>query len=219
VDRRSVMSRYKMSMSTVDQGVQQAATVEPRTLDPQPTLQPAMGRRTRRLFKKITIGFAALFGVVVLLIGVFLVLGAVTGTHTLRSVTYAEIPPHSGDHSLVWQRCGFYDEPVGNEHAVHSLEHGAVWITYQPDLPSDQVNVLRAMAGAEEYLLVSPYDGLPAPVVVSAWNQQVQLDSVNDPRLDASVQDFISNPQAPEPDGGCDGPNLLLTGATGNPES
>jgi Protein of unknown function (DUF3105) len=212
------MPRYDMPTSSADQGIQQAGAVEPRSLDPQATLQPATERKTRSLRKKLTIGFAALFGVAVLLVGAFLVLGAVTGTHTMRSVTYAEIPPHSGDHSPVWQRCGFYAEPVRNEHAVHSLEHGVVWITYQPDLPAKQVDKLRAMAGAEDYLLVSPYVDLPALVVVSAWNQQVYLDSVENPLLAATVRDFLANPQAPEPDGGCDGPNLWLTGATGNPE-
>jgi hypothetical protein len=75
------------------------------------------------------------------------------------------------------------------------------------------------MVREEDYLLVSPYAGMPAPVVVSAWGQQVRLDSVDDPRLEASVRDFLTNPLAPEPDGGCDGPNMWLTGATGNPES
>lgn len=205
-------------MSSADQGVHQTAAVEPRTLDPQALLQPATSRTTRSLRNKLKIGFAALLGVAALLIGAFLVLGAVTGTHTMRSVAYAEIPPHSGDHSPVWQRCGFYGEPVRNEHAVHSLEHGAVWITYQPDLPTEQVDALRAMAGAEEYVLVSPYADLPAPVVVSSWDQQVRFDSVEDPVFAASVQDFLANSLAPEPDGGCDGPNLWLSGATGNPE-
>ena len=62
-----------------------------------------------------------------LLIVAFMTLSAVTGDHTLGSVTYAQVPPHSGDHSPVWQKCGFYVETVDNRHAVHTLEHGAVW--------------------------------------------------------------------------------------------
>jgi hypothetical protein len=40
--------------------------------------------------------------------------------------------------------CGVYDQPVPKERAVHNLEHGAVWITYSPSLPSSQVSQLRS---------------------------------------------------------------------------
>jgi hypothetical protein len=213
------MPRIVAQMSGAENSDLQATVVDPRSSDPEATLLPETKRKTKSLRKKIAIGFAAIAGVVVLLVVGLSVLGAVMGTHTLRSVTYAEIPPNSGNHSPVWQRCGFYSKPIGNEHAVHSLEHGAVWITYHLDLPPDQINVLRAMARAEDSLLVSPYIGLPAPIVVSAWGQQVRVDRVGDPRLDESVQDFLTNPQAPEPDGGCDGPNMRLTGSVGNPET
>ncbi|HET9972943.1 MAG TPA: DUF3105 domain-containing protein [Streptosporangiaceae bacterium] len=36
--------------------------------------------------------------------------------------------------------CGIYDQPVPNERAVHNMEHGAIWITYQPSLPQAQVS-------------------------------------------------------------------------------
>ncbi len=57
--------------------------------------------------------------------------------HTTEPVFYGQIAPVGGDHGPVLQNCGFYEEPVRNENAVHSLEHGAVWITYRPDLPVD----------------------------------------------------------------------------------
>ncbi len=34
--------------------------------------------------------------------------------------------PAGGEHSAVWLNCGAYSEPVPEENAVHSLEHGAV---------------------------------------------------------------------------------------------
>ena len=35
--------------------------------------------------------------------------------------------------------CGIYDKPVPSERAVHNLEHGAIWITYQPSLPQSEM--------------------------------------------------------------------------------
>ncbi|MBD0324591.1 MAG: DUF3105 domain-containing protein [Aldersonia sp.] len=183
------------------------------------TARAATKRNGRGIFRKLAIAGVAVLGVVVLLFAALLGVGAVTGDHTLGSVTYAQIPPHSGAHSPVVQRCGFYAEPVGNEHAVHALEHGVIWITYRPDLGGNQVEVLRTVARTQPDTLVSPFRDLPAPVVVSAWGQQTRFDTAHDPRLAPAIQDFRNNSLAAEPGGGCDGPNLWISGATGNPES
>jgi hypothetical protein len=95
--------------------------------------------------------------------------------HVQGPVSYEQSVPVGGPHNPVWQNCGFYDSPVRNENAVHSMEHGAVWITYQPDLPSDQVDVLRNLAHDKSYVLISLYPDLPSPVVASAWGKQLQL--------------------------------------------
>jgi hypothetical protein len=75
---------------------------------------------------------------------------------------------------------------------VHSLEHGAVWITYRPDLPGADVQRLRTLA-SDDYMLLSPYPGLPAPVVVTAWNRQMQLAGADDPRLPQFIRRFKNN--------------------------
>jgi hypothetical protein len=125
--------------------------------------------------------------------------------HTTDPVSYQQSPPVGGDHNPVWQNCGFYDKPIRNENGVHSLEHGAVWITYQPDLPSEQVETLRKLAQSQDFILVSPYPDLPAPVVASAWGKQLQLDSADDPRLEQFVGAFKKGPQTPEPNAPCTG--------------
>ena len=116
------------------------------------------------------------------------------GIHDAGPLSYIENPPMGGPHNVVWQNCGIYTAPIHNEHAVHSMEHGAVWITYRPDLPSDQVERLRALA-SDDFLLLSPYPGLAQPVVASAWNRQLTFERADDPGLPAFIGRFKNNPE------------------------
>ena len=116
------------------------------------------------------------------------------GQHMAGPITYTESPPVGGAHNVVWQNCGIYAAPIHNEHAVHSLEHGAVWITYRPDLPPDQVQTLRNTA-SDDFILLSPYPGLASPVVASAWNHQLRLDGAADARLPLFIARYKNNPE------------------------
>ena len=125
--------------------------------------------------------------------------------HTYDPVSYEQSPPVGGDHNPVWQNAGFYEEPVPNEKAVHTLEHGAVWITYSPDLSQNQKEQLKQLVESQDCLMASPYPGLPAPVVASAWGKQLQLQSVEDPNLQEFISAFRKGPQTPEPGAPCTG--------------
>src|SRR4051794_20715985 len=131
--------------------------------------------------------------------------GNLLQTHTTDPVTYPQSPPVGGPHDPVWQNCGFYDQPVRNENAVHSMEHGAVWITYQPDLPAKEVEILHEMARTHSFLVVSPYPGLSTPVVVTAWGLQLKLESAEDERLLEFVTKYMQGPQTPELGAPCQG--------------
>ncbi|KGN30310.1 hypothetical protein N802_09425 [Knoellia sinensis KCTC 19936] len=124
------------------------------------------------------------------------------GTHTQEPVTYKENPPVGGEHNPVWLNCGVYDSPVPKENAVHSLEHGAVWVTYQPDLPEADVEKLKDVL-PDTYVVLSPYEGLPTPVVASTWGHQIQLTGADDPRLEEFVDEYIQGPDTPEPGALC----------------
>ena len=128
----------------------------------------------------------------------------VTRDHTTEPVTYAQTPPVGGDHAPTWLNCGVYAAPVADELAVHALEHGAVWVTYRPDLPADQVEKL-ASSIPDTYMVLSPYEGLPAPVVASAWGTQLVLTGVDDPRLAEFIKTYRQGPQTPEPGAACTG--------------
>jgi predicted small secreted protein len=130
--------------------------------------------------------------------------------HTKEPVDYPQSPPVGGPHNPIWQNCGFYSKPVRDENAVHSMEHGAVWITYRPDLPKDRVEKIKSLT-QKSYVLASPYPSLPAPLVASAWGKQLRLNSTNDPRLEQFVRAYRQGPQTPEPGAPC-------RGGVGSPE-
>lgn len=131
-------------------------------------------------------------------------LPSIGGIHR-ESVTYQQIPPAGGPHAPIWQNCGVYLEPVKDETAVHSLEHGAIWITFRPDLPDSEVARLRAITWQSDHRLLSPYPNLPSPIAVTAWGYQLQLDSADDERLGQFIRQYERGLNAPEPTGFCNG--------------
>ena len=125
--------------------------------------------------------------------------------HVPDPVQYEQSPPVGGNHAGVWTNCGVYTQPLSNEQTVHSLEHGAVWITYRPDLPSNQVEALARLASGNDYALLSPFDGLKSSVVASAWGVQLALDDAEDPRLERFLVKYLQGEQTPEPGAPCTG--------------
>jgi hypothetical protein len=105
--------------------------------------------------------------------------------HQSGPLEYKHSPPVGGAHNNTWQRCqgDVYDAPIAREHAVHSLEHGAVWITYRPDLPAADVEKLAAIVRGNDFMLLSPYEDLDAAVSAQAWGYQLKVDSADDPRI------------------------------------
>ena len=122
------------------------------------------------------------------------------------------LPPMGGNHANtpLWQNCQVYTAPIVNEHAVHSLEHGAVWLTYRTDLPQDQVTVLDNDIMGNPYAMVSPYIGQVAPVMATAWGRQLSAQSASDPQLKKFVETFApiggQGPQTREVGAVCSGP-------------
>lgn len=142
-------------------------------------------------------------------------------SHVEGKVDYATIPPNvippvGGPHNPVWLNCGIYDQPVANENAVHDLEHGAVWITYQPSLASDALNTLRGIARQYQKVVLSPYPGISAPIIASAWGNngntgyQIKLNPGDWSALQAFLNRHSGASDAPEPSSPC-------TGGIGNP--
>jgi hypothetical protein len=134
---------------------------------------------------------------------------ATTNRVVNEPVDYRREPPTNGDHAPLWQNCGFYEKPVKEEHAVHSMDHGVVWITYRPNLPTEGIRALRPY-GEEDYVVVSPYPGQDEPVVATSWRVQLELGGPDDPRLREFVDGFRVSEIAPLSGNRC-------VGGVGNP--
>ncbi|UIJ35185.1 DUF3105 domain-containing protein [Allobranchiibius sp. GilTou73] len=136
--------------------------------------------------------------------------GTVGHDHVPGPVAYAVTPPIGGPHNATWMNAGIYTKPVPNERAVHNLEHGAIWITYDPKLPTSEVNQLVAFVTKQSliaepaleqqgisgqknrYIDLTPWasNSLPSPIVLSSWGHQLRVSSPTDPRMQKFVDTF-----------------------------
>ena len=119
--------------------------------------------------------------------------------------SYDHTPPASGDHFPAWQNCGIYTQPIQNQTAVHALEHGAVWVAYQPDLDASLVQAMTERLKSEKFALMAPYPGLQNPIVLTAWTRQLAVDDWSDPAIEEFLDTYFGrySPVAPEAGASC----------------
>ena len=125
--------------------------------------------------------------------------------HVAGTVDYDRAVPAGGNHNEVPLTCGIYESPVVAENAVHSLEHGAVWITYRPDIGGGAIDTLTGVARARSKTILSPVADQPSPIMATAWGWQLELQDADDIRLRQFVQRFEGAPTVPEPGAPCIG--------------
>lgn len=107
-----------------------------------------------------------------------------------RRVAYDATPPFGGPHDQSWAACDgvVYEQAIRAENVVHSLEHGAVWIAYNPDqIKGAALDALRQQVQGENYLLMSPVPTLDTPISLQSWGHQLKLTSAQDPRIDQFI--------------------------------
>ncbi|HVQ93139.1 MAG TPA: DUF3105 domain-containing protein [Mycobacteriales bacterium] len=131
--------------------------------------------------------------------------------HVDGHVDYPDSPPMGGRHNAVWADCTgtVYTRQIANENAVHSLEHGAVWVTYRPGLDAAGLAALKTLVAGNDYLMMSPYPGLDRAVSVQSWGYQLKTDDAADPRIKLFIKTYRQNPKTtPEPGATCINPNF-----------
>jgi hypothetical protein len=128
--------------------------------------------------------------------------------HKEGPLTYVTNPPVGGAHNATWQNCmgDVYPEPIANEHAVHSLEHGAVWVTYKQGLTADQVTKLQEKVQGRDYMFMSPIANLDKNISLQAWGYQLKVDNADDKRIDEFIKALRLN-ATQEPNAACSSGN------------
>jgi hypothetical protein len=143
--------------------------------------------------------------------------------HVTTSVDYAESPPVGGPHAPPpdWADCTgtVYDVDIRHENAVHSLEHGAVWITYDADALSDaDIATLAELVEGEAGRMMSPYEGLDSPISIQSWGHQLKVDSADDIRLEQFADLLTLNSEfTPEPGASCENPTFAANPVVAEP--
>jgi hypothetical protein len=132
--------------------------------------------------------------------------------HVFGHIQYDTAPPIGGNHSAYWADCTgtVYPHAIANENAVHMLEHGAVWITYNPStLPSSELGTLESYVAGVDRMALSPYPNLQSPISLQSWDYQLFVSSASDPRIRAFILALRYNTQTtPEPGATCSQPTF-----------
>ncbi|KOV84008.1 membrane protein [Nocardia sp. NRRL S-836] len=130
-----------------------------------------------------------------------------------QRVAYDQTPAFGGPHDGQWADCTgvVYDKAVRTENMVHGLEHGAVWIAYNPDQVSgDALGKLKTKVEGIPYMMMSPYPGLDKPISLQAWGHQLKVDNADDERIDQFVSSLLRNSNTyPEVGASCENSAFL----------
>jgi Protein of unknown function (DUF3105) len=127
---------------------------------------------------------------------------------------YSSLPATSGPH---WDpsgvaNWGVYADPQPETQLIHNLEHGGIVIWYDAErLDADGIAALEQYVSAQNAsglsgrfkFIVTPWGGadpLPAPVVATAWNWLLELETADTAAIDTFAGEHYGI--APEPNGG-----------------
>jgi hypothetical protein len=114
-------------------------------------------------------------------------------THIAQGTTtpnYNSNPPTSGPHYDKPAREKFYTEPLPDEHLVHNLEHGDIWLSYRASTTPEQA--LRVIKGVRDAkFIATPRENTPNDICIAAWGRLDCFDLNGQPFPEERLTDFI----------------------------
>ncbi len=115
---------------------------------------------------------------------------------------YNSNPPSSGDHWPTPATCKVYTEEIPDEAALHSLEHGAVWISYKDKNDKDTIKRLTGLAaGGGGKILLIPRSKDDSKIAVGSWGRVMKLEKYDEQKIKDYIRYYRN--ASPEPTAGC----------------
>lgn len=196
---------------------------QPQHDNPQRLLRPAPARaayREARRRKRLSLTAGGIAAVAAAVMAVSAITGGLRQREAVEAAAASDIegvqslPAQGGTartepagdsryHRLAGQACRPHSVPVDNELGLHALRHGAVWVTYHPNLPAGEVGSLKNLAAEYDAVLLTPSAGPGEPVTARAWNVRLDLPSADDERIEPFILKYANNPRRPEASASC----------------
>lgn len=115
---------------------------------------------------------------------------------------YNSDPPTSGPHLDTPAPCGIYRRPVPDVSVLHSMEHGAVVIHYDPSIePARQAQLEDIARSINGELIVAPRLDMEDELVLTAWTKRLALDRIEENVIRAFAAQFAN--RSPEGAASC----------------
>lgn len=126
------------------------------------------------------------------------------GGHAENTEYGGDQPPTSGKHAspVAW---GVYDTEIRDDQALHNLEHGGIYVSYQPDLPKEQIEKLKNLLFEPfsnpdfkpRKVIMAPRASNKSPIVLSSWQRSQELESYDEKAIE---EYYLGNfGKSPEP--------------------
>lgn len=114
----------------------------------------------------------------------------VTADHVPKGteIQYNSNPPAGGQHyGDSTAHAGFYDKAPADGYLVHSLEHGAVILWYNPkQLSKDKVEQVKHIFNQTSgKSIMAPRESMDVPVAVSSWGRVLKLQTIDEKQIKA----------------------------------
>lgn len=98
-----------------------------------------------------------------------------------KDIVYKTNPPTSGTHWTEAEIWGISEDEVPDGKAVHSIEHGGIWISYKPDkIDRETLTILEELQKENRRSVVlSPRADNDSAIVVASWGRMMKLEEAS----------------------------------------